>query len=515
MPRILALLLHAHLPYGGRCGEPDSLESAWLYEAMTHCYLPLLTLLERLEKKDAPWLTLSLSPTLLELWAHPDFKQNYRNHLEKGIQIIAGEAQRRGEPEVKRALAQHILSDWIAAQSTFESLSGAMAEAFVREYQAGKIELITTTATHAFLPAFQNDRSYRIFQIQNGLETFQRHTSIHPKGFWLPECGYFRGLEEDLALFGIEYFGLEAEGLTQAEPPVSIRRPLACPNGILGLGRDRSLSQKVWSARSGYPGHPDYREFHHDGIHQMDTSDAQSFDLSAGERRPFGLKYWRVTGQPEKDWYKPERAREQAQSDALDFIQTLTNGPVGLAFLPFDAELFGHWWYEGPVWLEKVLRLAADSPEILLQSASSASRSAQPAVQGHPAASSWGRKSDYSFWVNRDTDWIYPLLNGCSKELRRHIHEHGLPQANSVSERALCQAARELLLAGASDWPFMLRAGTTDRYAIEQVRLHIKAFHFLLHQIKTCSLQEEDLNLMEKLHPAFSSVSLKSYLNEA
>ncbi|HKK18272.1 MAG TPA: hypothetical protein VJ952_06275, partial [Opitutales bacterium] len=244
-PGIVSFLLHAHLPYGAGFERQTALEQAWLYEAVTDCYLPLLSLIGHLEDRRAPWLTISLSPTLLELWGHPEFPERYRTHLERGLRVIHSESNNPRHPEERRRLAPYLGSRWKQARERFDSIAGKLPAAFGRLAESGKIELITTAATHPFLPAFQNDPRFRNFQIGNGIETFKAHTGISPKGFWLPECAYFDGLEKDLARFGIEYFGLETLGLTRATPGASIRQPLACPNGLLALGRDNQLSQKV------------------------------------------------------------------------------------------------------------------------------------------------------------------------------------------------------------------------------------------------------------------------------
>ncbi|PXA04490.1 hypothetical protein DDZ13_04760 [Coraliomargarita sinensis] len=511
--RVVSFLLHAHLPYGYNHASQNSLEQAWLYEAVTHCYLPLLSMLKRLEPKDSPWLTVSLSPTLLELWSHRNFAHDYRAHLKEGLRIIESETEHPAHPQERRQRAREIMADWEEAGARFESIDGKLPSAFADLAESGKIELITTAATHAFLPAFQNDSCFRRFQIGNGIETFKRHTGIHPKGFWLPECAYFDGLENDLASYGIEYFGLEEQGLARATPKASIRAPLSCPNGLLALGRDNTLSQKVWSARSGYPGHSHYREFHHDGIHQVDTEICKQFALPDSGRLPFGLKYWRVTGTPEKDWYEPERAKEQAELDAGDFIKEIESTEEGLVFLPFDAELFGHWWYEGPVWLENVLKRTSRLANTSLKASHQAAKSFTGPPQGRPAASTWGRRGDYSFWVNRDTDWIYALLCHCSEDLRRLIELNGPAGGDSEKDRGIRQAGRELLLASASDWPFMLRAGATGEYAMERLHQHIKRCRFLVDSIREERLDPRDLALLEERNPAFLKISLAPYFN--
>jgi 1,4-alpha-glucan branching enzyme len=380
--------------------------------------------------------------------------------------------------------------------------------------RAGRVELVTTAATHAFLPAFQNDPALRAFQIDNGLAAFERRTGLVPEGFWLPECGYFPGLEEDLAASGLRWFVLEERGLAAADPPAGVRAPLRCPNGLLALGRDGGLSRKVWSARGGYPGRPEYREFHRDGIHDLDTEACGGFALPEGGRLPLGLKYWRVTGTEEKDWYDPAAASARASLDAEDFARALERVAPGrgrgpeLVLLPFDAELFGHWWHEGPEWLAGVLRRAEAQAGTAVLGVSAGLRHFPDPPEGLPGASSWGRRADYSFWINRQTDWLYPHLGAASRALLELSGRFGAVAETSGPGRVLRQAARELLLAGASDWPFMIRAGTTMDYARERLREHLERFSSLRRMLESGKVDDAELEGIERLDPPFPAVLL-------
>ncbi len=502
----VSFLLHAHLPYGIRPDLEISLEEAWLHEAATDCYLPLIDLMDRLgPPPSGPRFTLSLSPTLLELWAHPEFPSRYRQHLQNGLKIIGSEVTNSGHPAARREAARRIENQWLEAAKAFDRIKGDLISGFVQQANDGRIELITTAATHAFVPAFQNNPQFRHFQIRTGLQTFRRHCKREPDGFWLPECGYFPGLEKDLAEHGIRYFCLDSAGLAQAAPDGEVRSPLTCPNGLLALGRDARLSHKVWSAHSGYPGHSDYREFYHDGIHQVDTETCGSYALPDGGRLPFGLKYWRVTGQAEKDWYWPAVARKQVSRDAADFVASIRSSRAGLVFLPFDAELFGHWWHEGPQWLAEVLKLLEAASGMRIAAAGPASRAMSGALTGTPTASTWGRKSDYSFWINHDTDWIYPLLETAFERLQAQHYRKD--ETGALSQRALQQASRELLLASASDWPFMIRAGATIDYAKQRLRGHLQKCHYLLEGVEDDKVDWETLEILEWLNPAFQGLS--------
>ena len=74
----LALVLHAHLPYV-RAAEAHSLEEDWFFQALIECYLPLLDTLEgaAADPRQAPQLTMGLSPTLLSLLADATLRKRF------------------------------------------------------------------------------------------------------------------------------------------------------------------------------------------------------------------------------------------------------------------------------------------------------------------------------------------------------------------------------------------------------------------------------------------------------
>ncbi len=476
---------------------PISLEECWLYEAVTNCYLPLLELISSLPKTIAPMLAVSLSPTLLELWSHPQFAERYAAHIDRYTAILEREENDASLPFQRRELAHHYRQRAHSLHSEFLSNGQTLPDIWASLARAGKVELLTTAATHAFLPAYQQTPLSRRLQIQVGVETFEAHTGLKPTGFWLPECAYYPGLENDLAEVDVEWFAVENMG------GPTIRE---CPNGIRAIARNGTLSRKVWDARVGYPGNAHYREFHHDAVTELSAEQAGLYRLPNGDSLPLGLKYWRVTGSNEKDWYDASQARIQAEADAADFVSALDSVGDEFIFLPFDAELFGHWWHEGPHWLQEVLIKGQTANAMDFASPTAALAAVEEVPVEQPAASTWGRRSDYSFWINNETDWIYPLLQAADRELGYWLE--AMP-VTPLQHRAIQQLTRELLLAQASDWPFMLRAGATAQYAEERLRRHLGRFQFLLRQLRQDTIDLETLTALEQLDPIFPDLNLE------
>src|SRR5262249_5193848 len=224
---------------------------------------------------------------------------------------------------------------------------------------------------HAYLPLLSVNEAAVRAQVRLGAEHHRQIFREDPKGFWLPECGYFPGVDDFLAEEGIRFTVLETHGITRADerPRYGINAPIYCPSGVAAFGRDPDSSRQVWSATEGYPGDYDYREFYRDIGWDADLNYIKPYIHRSGERMDTGIKYHRITGKgDQKEPYVPEWAERKAEIHAEHFVEERTKEIDRLDALmdrkplivgPFDAELFGHWWFEGPLWLDHVIRKIA------------------------------------------------------------------------------------------------------------------------------------------------------------
>lgn len=399
-----------------------------------------------------------------------------------------------------------------------------MLAAFKKYYSAGRLELITTTATHAFLPLLNVSEAAVRHQIALGVETFAAHFGHRPLGFWLPECGYYPGLEQHLAAAGLHYFVLEAHGLLHASqpPPMGVYAPMACGNDVAAFARDPLSAEQVWSATIGYPGDADYREYYSDIGFELDEATLSPYLLEGKLRLNTGIKYRRITGgQRPKATYQPRVAQAKVQQHAQDFIlkrlahlQALQGQypqpPIIVA--PYDAELFGHWWFEGTCWLEQILRLASTADHGLrLSSCGDYLKQFTPIHAATPAASSWGENGYSSHWLNETNDWIYPLLHKAQAELEKLAADLRHLTLTPLQTRAVNQAFRSLLLAQASDWPFILKAKTTVEYAEKNLLDHLARFNYLHDSIRKNNLNERYLTALEMMDNIFPTLDFRNY----
>jgi 1,4-alpha-glucan branching enzyme len=294
--------------------------------------------------------------------------------------------------------------------------------------------------------------------------------------------------------------------------------PVLTSNGIAAFGRDLDSAKQVWSRQEGYPGDPRYRDFYRDIGFDLELNYVKPY-LSAGDTRAFtGIKYYRITGGGSgKEVYDLIAALQTADEHANHFLRArmqqierlseiMDRPPIALC--PYDAELFGHWWYEGPEFLNYLVRKAYYDQTVFALITPEEYLRRHPANQiATPAASSWGEGGYWGVWLNEKNQWIYPHLEIAQERMielaRRFL------QPNALQERALKQAARELLLAQSSDWPFILRTGTSPDYARNRVTNHLVHFTALYEQLNSDTVDEPSLSALENSDNIFPDIDFR------
>jgi 1,4-alpha-glucan branching enzyme len=520
----LALVLHAHLPFVRHPEHPSFLEEDWLFEAMTECYLPLIRVLCKLGEDEVPCrLTLSISPPLAEMLDDLLLQTRYRLYLQSRIELADQEVQRTKHDLAMQPLALMYRQLFRAASKLFEHHRGNLLKAFRELQDKGLIEIITCPATHAFMPFVSNEEAKRA-QLVVARETCEHHFGKLARGLWLAECGYEPGLEKLIRETGFEYLVLDAHGLLfgNPRPAAGIYASVKTPEGLTAFGRDLESSRQVWSSQSGYPGDADYREFYRDLGYDGQYESLRPYLHADGVRRNLGIKYHRVTGPGDlgqRGLYHREKALAKAEEHARHFVQcrveqvvslrrTLGRPPVVVS--PYDAELFGHWWFEGPHFLDHVIRKAAShESQFKLAALGDVLEEYPSPVYLQPAASSWGEQGYQQVWLNERTQWLYRhqhQAERCMVELAREF-----PEAEGPLRRALNQAARELLLAQSSDWPFLISRQTAVAYAVRRFREHIHRFHQLREQISSQAIDEGCLQTVESQDSLFPRLDYRVF----
>lgn len=530
-------MLHSHLPFYRKAGMwPFGEES--VYECMAETYIPLLNAIADLfEEGVAAKLTIGITPVLAEQLADAHINKGFESFLDDRIAAAQKDEKRyalRAEHDPNRLQLARFYLNWFQniRRDYNERWNRDIIGGFRKYQDLGAIEITTSAATHCFSPLLETDSSLYA-QYKTGVDSHRRHFGRAPKGFWLPECAYRPaegdrpGLEKWLNDVGIEYFftesfvikGGQTSELRRVFGPYGTLEYVPAPSRpetgldvfeaywlkeypVAVMGRHEEAGYQVWSADLGYPGDGNYREFH------------KKDDAS-------GLHYWKLTSKTTdlgaKQLYNPEAAliRMRENSDHyVGLIQQLltehlkSTGKPGLVMVSFDTELFGHWWFEGINWIKEVIRKMNTYTAVSLQTASEYLKQTPPVKAIELPQSSWGSGGHWQVWLNNETEWMWPIIHECEHAMEDLSR---LPQKDSLTKRALEQAARELLLLESSDWPFLVTTGQAKDYAVERFNGHVERFRELVAMLRSGQIDEAKLHGVEEIDNCFPEVSAASF----
>ncbi|MDR2589282.1 MAG: DUF1957 domain-containing protein [Spirochaetales bacterium] len=517
----LSFVLHAHLPFVRHPESDNLLEELWLFEAISETYLPLLGVFRRLEDEGVPFrLAVSISPTLAAMLEDELLQERYVGHLDRLLELAEKEISRTAGDGRFQPLALMYRDMFSSAREDFTKVyGGRILKGFDFFMKKGRLEVITTAATHAYLPLYQMYPEVIRTQIQIASRSHCRLFGKAPRGFFLPEMGYYPDLEAPLKEAGINYFFAASHGLDFAPgcPRGGVYAPVLCPNGLAVFGRDEESADALWSDTGGYPGDISYRDFYRDIGFDLPMDYIAPYIRSS--RNATGFKYYAITGETDQKLpYDVEAAQRKIDEHADNFIYNRLNqvrrlgesmDRPPLVTAPFDAELFGHWWFEGPAWLETLFRKLALTDELELISPSDylALYPENPTVQ--PVFSSWGNNGYSEVWLDGSNDWIYRHIHKAAERMEELARRY--PDEKGLKERSLNQAAREILLSQASDWPFIMHAGTTVPYAVRRIKEHLSNFSRIYEALSSGVVSTEWLLKLEQKNTIFPELDYRIF----
>ncbi len=519
-----SFVLHSHLPYVLGHGKwPHGTD--WLNEAAAETYIPILLTCNRLvEKGISPKITIGISPVLCEQLAHDSFKEEFNHYLDQKIDAAGADATEfyRTNQDSFHSLAKMWEKFYQDIKFSFnDKYNRDIINEFRKLQDGGHIEIITCGATHGYMPLLSQDVSCQV-QVKLAVASYKSHFGREPRGLWLPECAYRpayewsppvevenlsksykrKGLEEFLSENGIKYFFIDSATLKggkaigvyvdrfealktlwgkfqeqyiprdedQDKTPYSVYL-VGSKEGKMPVAvftRDPESSLQVWSGEWGYPGDGNYLDFHK-------------------KRFPGGHRYWKVTSAnsdlADKEIYDPSIISSRLDENASHFADLI--GGIfkrndkefknpGILVAPFDAELFGHWWFEGPGFLEKVIEKIASLDDVQLCTAGEYYDIDKPSKIVSLPEGSWGEGGYHYIWLNEWNEWTW-----------KHIYEDELKmielakrysKAEALEKRIIAQAGKELLLLSASDWQFLISTWAARDYAETRVAAHHEAF---------------------------------------
>lgn len=522
----LHFVLHSHLPYVlGHGTWPHGTD--WLFEAASETYIPLLREFGKLDAEGVPFrLSIGLTPILSEQLAHRQFIAGLESYLEQ--KIVDARQNREAFVAVGDSDMADLAEMWEKEYSDIKryfehELHRNIIKGFRDLQDSGKLEIITCAATHGYLPLLGTDESVRA-QVNAGIDSYERLFGRKPKGIWMPECAYRpaynwkppvgnyasfdrRGVEEILHEAGIEWtvadshllIGGEAKGVyidrykslkalwarfAESYKPgedEEIQKDILTPYMVSSTGaavgtavffRDPDTSLQIWSGEWGYPGNPAYLDFHK-------------------KHFPGGHRYWRVTDSKadlaDKKIYHPEWIRETIDDQAAHFTKLVTEklADGGILTAPFDAELFGHWWFEGPRWLAQVARNVAKEEGVEMTSGSEALSEEPPKEVIVMPEGSWGQGGFHYIWLNEWTEWTWKHIYEAENRMVELVEKWIDKGKDDEIGQIIRQAGRELLLLESSDWQFLISTWSARDYAENRISFHNNAFKHLANSAET------------------------------
>ena len=523
-----AFVLHNHLPYVLAHGRwPHGMD--WLSEAAAETYVPLVTIMrEMIAEGYEPRLTIDISPVLCEQMADQSFKEEFVSYLEQKIKAASNDIAEFTKYNQPNMLTN--ANKWHEFYSQTLSKFNALNQDIIAEMRKlqdeGYLEIMTCGATHGYAPLLSRDETVQA-QVKAAVKNYEKHFGRKPKGIWLPECAYRprykwsppvpidgsqdaydrKGVDEFLSENGIDYFIVDSHLLKggksigvymdrfealkklwgqfekeyKPREEVKTRTPRDVylvssdsegkkPTAI--FTRDPETGLLVWSGEHGYPGDGNYLDFHK-------------------KRFPGGNRYWAVTSpksdladKVEYNWKTAESRIPENSSHFKTKVKDILldyhkeNDRPGILMAPFDAELFGHWWFEGPLFLREVIKQVHDDPEIDLTFLSDHLHRISPSEIISIPEGSWGEGGNHYIWLNSETEWTWKHIYRAEKKmckLARHYESNHESMSGELVD-IMKQAARELMLLVASDWQFLISTWSARDYAELRLSEHYSDF---------------------------------------
>ena len=451
----LAIVLHSHMPYVEGHGVWPFGEQ-WLWEVVASSYMRVADVV-----RGSP-VTVGVTPVLADqfesmrgaagdrfvAWVNDSREYVYGEDMAAFIKVERPELHAALEPQ---------LTDYRVAINRFENEFDRDLNGMFDDLGGSGVELIGGPATHPILPLLASDFGLD-HQLSTGMASHAERFG-RARGAWLPECAWDRGVDAALARNGIEYFCVD-QSTQFGEQSLDNLEPVATPAGPLAMTIDWHTVAQVWR-EDGYPSIPVYRSTFARTIHDL-------------------LPYNNAG-----DGWSPEAARVQAQAHAESFLRALAarlevysaeRGKQGTSVFAADTELFGHWWYEGPWWLEHVLKMAPEYG-IELVTLGQAASDATP-VDREIARSSWGAGKTLKTWDSPHTAEMVWNQRRAELELEQALAR------GSVDQAAADAARSELLALQTSDWAYMESVGRTGDYGATRFAEHLSAFERALSKLR-------------------------------
>ncbi|MDR2494310.1 MAG: DUF1957 domain-containing protein [Spirochaetaceae bacterium] len=519
---VIALALNAHTPFIRRQTPPLTAEDRWFFEALSETYLPLLDMFDRLDAERIHFrLGISLSPTLCAMLGDELLLSRYEEYLNAQIDFglreterlaAKGEGRTRDLAERWREKARERLR-WFS-----ERYKRRLLPVFDHYQRKGRLEILMTAATYGFLPFYTARPEAIQAQFEVAIALYRQYFGKHPQGFWLPELGWDPELDRYLRAYNFGYTIVNTHALVLGEPAASKGSfyPVKTPRGVFVLARDYYAHKDIVGGEHGFSYDKTYRDNCADAGYELSAETVAPFLGPDGCRTQTGYKYKALSGTV----YDPKQASELAARQAAAFLESrvsrlaaaqayMSDNPISLA--AYNADTFGRLWHEGPAFLEALFREGAKRADFRFMTPAEYlyKQDLSAAEVVTPCFSSAGYNGYAETWLDASNDWIY---RHTVRSLERMTEIAGrFPNETGIKERALNQAAREILLSQSSDWTKLLYKGESAEYARAQIEESLRNFTTIYEALGSNYLSTEWLTGLERRHNIFPAINYRVF----
>jgi 1,4-alpha-glucan branching enzyme len=519
---VISVVLNAHTPFVRHPELADAPQERWFFDAVSDVYIPLLEVFDRLDMDHIPFrMGLSLSPVLCHMLDDEYLIGRYLEYTGKRIEFGARELERHPEGGGLFSVIKHFYDRMIDKRALFTTrYEGNILKVFEHYQRKGWLELLTTAATHAFLPFYVSCPEAVQAEFEAAIGAYRSRFGKYPQGFWLPELGWTNELAPWLRAYNFAYTIIDSHGLVLGSPNAEKGTfyPAKTQRGVFVLGRDFYAREDIEAMTRERV----YRDNCRDLGYELPLDHIKSFLDAQGGRTGTGYKCWASGGDTggASEWYNPARAAVKAKEQAAAFLSKhsarLSEAAAlmdkqPLCLCAFDADSFGRRWYEGPAFLEALFREAAASESVQFMTPAEYifKQNAADFQTLNPAFSSWGVNGYAETWVDASNDWMYPHT---MRAIARMIEmADRFPGNSGLKDRTLNQAAREILLVMASDWPKMLYREESTEYARRRIEEGLKNFTAIYEALGSNHVSTEWLTILEKRHNIFPHINYRVF----
>ena len=517
----ISFVLNGNMPFVRHPELLNPSQELWLFESISETYIPLLEVFDRLDKEHIPFrMAISLSPTLCQMFSDELLIKRYLEYTDRQIIFGEQELERTGNDSELNRLVKHFYNRIVEKRAFFsERYESNIIKGFENYQKKGRLEILATAATYAFLPFYVAYPEAIRAQFEVALSDYRFNFGRMPQGFWLPELGWKAELDAWLRAYNLSYTIVNGHALAFARPSAEKGTfyPIRTPHGIVIFGRDFYASEDMAAIIKD----PAFRNNFRDPGFELPLERVAMFMSSQGSRTCKGYKYWTsADGGSAGNLYDPQKAAEIAGNHARSFLNTVAsrlNSAAELISAPpislcaFEADSFGRFWHEGPDFIEALFREGSKNSDVQFFTPAeySCKLDSSSFQQVTPEFSSWGTNGYAETWLDASNDWMYRHVMRALDRMVEMVER--FPDNTGLKERALNQATRELLLALSSDWPKMLYKQENADYARNRIESSLRNFTTIYEALGSNYISTEWLKQLEKRNNIFPGLNYRIF----